>query len=331
MPNILAPEKPALRGVILAAGLGLRLRPLTHQIPKPLLPVAGRPILERTLDRLLVGGCRSVAINLHHLGERIRSAIGAEYRGMPIEYFDEPEILGTLGALQPMRRFLQPADLVILVNGDSLCRWPVGPLIARHRATRARATLLLAKRPDARELGGGVGVDRTGRIVQMRNGPTQGLVVRRLVFAGMHVFAPDLLAEVAEGPADIVENLYLPLLAGGERVESFGTGALWHDLGTPRRYLEGALAWVGGLPGGSWISPSAEISQGASIAGSIVEAGCRIETGARIEHSLILSGSSILGGSSLRSAVIGPGVEIPSGAMIENAMIVHEAGSISLR
>jgi NDP-sugar pyrophosphorylase family protein len=326
MPILISTPKPTLRGVVLAAGLGLRLRPLTDEIPKPLLPVAGKPILAHTLDALARAGCEAVAINLHHLGKMIRAAIGDAHRGMPIEYFDEPEILGTLGALPPMRDFLRPAGLLILANGDSLCRWPVESLIARHRATGARATLLLATRPDPAELGGGVGIDRRGRIVQMRDAPAVGVVARRRVFAGMHVFAPELLGEISEGPADIVESLYLPLLARGERIESFATRALWHDLGNRRRYLEGALAWVAGRPGGRWISPSAEISPTASIDRSILEAGCRIAAGATIERSVLLPGAAIGAGSVLRSALLGPGVSVPPGSLVEEELLVRTAG-----
>lgn len=325
MPMFAPTEAPSLRGVILAAGLGLRLRPLTNEIPKPLLPVAGRPILLRTLSSLARAGCEAVAINLHHLGSRIRAEIGSSYRGTPIEYFDEPEILGTLGALPPMRSFLRPAGLVVLVNGDSLCRWPVESLVARHLATGPRATLLLATRPDPAELGGGIGIDRTGRVVQMRNAPPIGIVARRRGFAGMHVFAPELLAEVPEGPADIVESLYIPLLEKGERIESFSTRALWHDLGTRQRYLDGALAWVAGRPRGSWISPSAEISPTALIGRSIVEAGCRVEAGVSIEGSVLLPGAAIGAGSRLRSALLGPGVRVPAGGTVEGELLVRQA------
>jgi mannose-1-phosphate guanylyltransferase len=320
-----------LRGVILAAGLGLRLRPLTQTLPKPLLPVAGRPILARTLDALVRAGCDAVAINLHHLGGLIRRAIGPFHRGVPIEYFDEPEILGTLGALPPMRSFLGGADLVVLANGDSLCRWPVEALIARHRATGARATLLLATRSDPAELGGGVGIDRTGRIVQMRDASAAGVVARRRVFAGMHAFAPDLLDAVAPGPGDIVESLYLPLLARGQRIESFATRALWHDLGNRRRYLDGALAWVAGRPGGRWIAPTAEIAPTASTDRSIVEAGCRIEDGARIEGSVLLPGAVVGAGSVVYATVLGPGVEVPAGGSAEEELLVGEVGAQGLR
>ncbi len=326
MKSLRSTARPSFRGVILAAGLGLRLRPLTNEIPKPLLPVAGRPILARTLDALARAGCEAVAINLHHLGGQIRIALGSSHQGMPIEYFEEPEVLGTLGALPPMRSFLRPAGLVIVVNGDTLCRWPIRSLIERHRATRARATLLLAKRPDPKEFGGGIGIDRMGRVVQMRDASPVGVVAGRRAFAGMHAFDPHLLGEVSEGPADIIERLYLPMLARGERIESFATAALWHDLGTPQRYLDGALAWVAGRAGKSWISPSAEISPGASITQSIVEVGCRIEAGASLHRSVLLAGAAIGAGSVVRSSVVGPGVSVLAGSTIEGDLLVREEG-----
>ena len=312
-----------MRGVILAAGLGTRLRPLTDEIPKPLLPVAGRPIVARTLDALARAGCEAVAINLHHLGGMIREAIGPSYRGMPIEYFEEREILGTLGALPPMRGFLAPADLVVLANGDSLCRWPVEALVARHRAGNARATLLLSERTDPAELGGGVGIDRTGRVVRMRDAPAVGAVARRLVFAGVHVFSPDLVASVPEGPADVVESLYLPMLARGDRIGSFATRALWHDLGTRRRYLDGALAWVAGRPQGRWISRLAQVSPSATVSRSIVEVGCRIGEGAKIEGSILLPGSIVGAGGVLRGALLGSGAEVPEGETVEDDLLLR--------
>src|SRR5262245_6139342 len=113
-----------LRALVLAAGRGERLRPLTATIPKPLLPVGGRPLAAWTLERLRLAGVEAAALNLHHLGDSIRAAFGASYRGMPLVYSDERELLGTGGALPPLRDFLGEADLVLVVNGDSLCRWP---------------------------------------------------------------------------------------------------------------------------------------------------------------------------------------------------------------
>jgi len=135
--------KPRIRALVLAAGEGTRLRPLTSFLPKPLLPVAGRPLIEHTLDRLAKVGCEAVAINLHHLGDAIRDHLGDDHQGMPITWSEErDERLGTLGALHPLRDFLRPAEVILLVNGDSLCAWPFSRLLRRHRDGGAAATLL---------------------------------------------------------------------------------------------------------------------------------------------------------------------------------------------
>src|SRR6476659_7929241 len=155
-----------LRALVLAAGLGTRLRPLTDALPKPLLPVAGLPILGHTLAQLAAAGCEAAAINLHHQGEEIRRRFGEAFAGMSLTYSAEPVLLGTLGALHPLRSFFAGCGAILLVNGDSLCRWPFRRLLRQHfrgRAEGTAATLLLASRPDPAEFGGGVGVDREGR------------------------------------------------------------------------------------------------------------------------------------------------------------------------
>ncbi|HEY4596691.1 MAG TPA: sugar phosphate nucleotidyltransferase, partial [Thermoanaerobaculia bacterium] len=260
-----------IRAVVLAAGLGTRLRPLTSLTPKPLLPVRGVPILGHALARLAAVGCEAVAVNLHYLGDQIRQRFGDSHAGVPLTWSEEPEILGTLGALHPLKEFLAPAELVLLVNGDSLCEWPFRKLIRKHLASGSRSTLLLTSRPDPARFGGGVGIDRAGRILSFRSGdPERGEVARRYVFAGAHVFSPDLLDRVGPGRSDIVRDLYVPMLAEGAVIDSVLDGGLWHDMGTPQRFLEGVLDWARAdwperLWRRSWISPEASLEAGAKV------------------------------------------------------------------
>lgn len=315
---------------MLAAGLGTRLRPLTDATPKPLLPVAGVPILGHTLAQLAAAGCEAAAVNLHYHGGQIRQRLGETFAGMPLTYSDEPELLGTLGAFHPLREFFAPADLVILINGDSLCRWPLKKMIRRHTATGARATLLLTTRPDPAAFGGGVGVDREGRILSFRSGdPEAGEVARRFVFAGAHVFSPELLERVRAGFSDIVRDLYIPLLAEGARLESVVTTGRWHDLGTPQRFLDGVLDWAkAGWPERlwrrSWVSPEAGIGAGARVMSSAVEAGARIGPRARVERSVLLPGSRVGEGSFVRESILGFGASVPPGTRVERRIIMPQ-------
>jgi len=324
-----------IRALVLAAGLGTRLRPLTNLTPKPLLPVRGVPILGHTLAQLAAVGCEAVAVNLHYLGEQVRQRFGDSHLGLPITWSEEPEILGTLGALHPLRDFLAPADLILLINGDSLCRWPLRRLIRRHLASGARSTLLLTSRPDPARYGGGVGIDRSGRLLSFRPGdPERGEVARRYVFAGAHVFSPDLLARVEPGPSDIVRNLYIPMLAEGELIDSIVDGGSWHDMGTPQRFLDGVLDWARAdwperLWRRSWISPEASLEARASVRRSSIEPGAKIGEGARVERSILLPGARIGKGCVVRETIVGPGASIPPGTWVERRIVMPQTAGLA--
>jgi len=326
--------RPRIRALVLAAGLGTRLRPLTENLPKPLLPVAGRPLVELTLDALAAIGCEAVALNLHHLGDKIRAALGTSYRGMPLTWSEEPEILGTLGALGPLADFLGAADAVLVINGDSLCRWPLARLLRRHFTTGARVTLLLSGRADPARFGGGVGTDGEGRIVSFRGGGfAAGPAEHRRVFAGVHALAPDLLRRVEARPSDIITDLYEPLLAEGVPIRSLVTSRPWHDLGTPARYLAGLQGWIQprwwprwwppGWPGSrrSWVSPDARVAPGAELERSLVEAGATVGEDVRLEGSLVLPGATIGAGSRLSGSMIDFGVELPPASRVHNRLV----------
>ena len=318
--------KPRLRALVLAAGRGERLRPLTDFLPKPLLPILGESVAARTLARLRSAGCEAAALNLHHLGDAIRRRLGDSAGGLPLVYSPETQLLGTLGALVPLRDFLAQAELVVVVNGDSLCRWPLGQLVRRHLRRRADATLLLARRADPDRFGGGVGVDREGRVVSLRLGDGGGPVVRRRVFAGAQVLAPRLLERIS-GPGDLVTGLYAPLIAEGGRLESVETGRRWHDLGTPRRYLDAALDWARVAWRGSRLQGSAVVERGARVRRSVLEGGARVERGARVEESLLLPGAAVGRGGGAWRSILGPGVILPPGTRVERRLVtVARAG-----
>jgi mannose-1-phosphate guanylyltransferase len=316
-----------LRAVVLAAGLGTRLRPLTDFAPKPLLPVAGLPILGHTLRSLAAVGCEAVAINLHHLGGALRAHFGDSFAGLPITWSEEPEILGTLGALAPLREFLRPADLVLLINGDSLCSWPLLRLLRRHRRGGAESTLLLTRRADPARFGGGVGIDPAGRVVSFRTGgPAAGAAARRYVFAGAHVFAPELVAAVEARRSDIVADLYQPMLAAGRPIDTLVSARPWHDLGTPQRYLDGVLetvrdGWPGRLVRRSWVASGVALGRRARVRRAAVEAGVEVAEGARVERSVLLPGARVGRGSVLHEAIVGFGAEVPAGTWVERRVV----------
>ncbi|HEV8582328.1 MAG TPA: NDP-sugar synthase [Thermoanaerobaculia bacterium] len=326
-----------IRALVLAAGLGTRLRPLTDHTPKPLLPVRGVPILGHTLAQLAAVGCEAAAVNLHHLGDQIRQRFGDAFAGMPLTWSEEPELLGTLGALHPLRDFFAPADLVLLINGDSLCRWPLRKLIRRHVAGGAQSTLLLAARPDPTAFGGGVGIDRTGSVLSFRPGdPELGEVERRYVFAGAHVFSPRLLSRVGPGRSDIVRELYVPMLEARERIDSLVDGGRWHDLGTPQRFLEGVLDWARAdwpqrLWRRSWIATGVTLAGKAKVRRSAVESRAQVGERARVERSVLLPGARIGRGCVVRESILGFGAAVPPGTWVERRIIMPQFAGFAPR
>ncbi len=328
-------SSPRLRALVLTAGFGTRLRPLTFFLPKALLPICGEAVAGHTLRQLAGAGCESAVLNLHHLGDAVSDHFGPEAHGMPIAYSPEAEIQGTLGALYPLRDHLVEADLVLLINGDTLCSWPLKTMIRHHLRSQADVTMLLHRKSPREALGGPVGVDARNRVVRLRDSEPVGEVHRRHLFMGAHILAPRLLESVEEKPADIVGDLYIPLLREKGRIQGVVTARRWHDLGTPERYLAASLDWARSrrLPGfrsRGVVSSLAEVDESATLHRAVVEAGAAVRAEARIGRSVILSGAIVARGCTVRSSVIGPDVELPPAASIEHRLVTRVRSGVQL-
>lgn len=309
------------RALVLAAGFGTRLRPLTAARPKPLIPVLGSSVLRRTLERLESAGCEAAAVNLHHRGRDIVEAIGERIGELTIRYSWEEEIRGTFGALAPLKEFFEGREIVV-VNGDSICRWPFEALLRRHRRAGADATLLLAARPDPRRFGGGVAVSADGRITGFGRGEGEESS-RRRVFAGAQVLGPALLERVPEGFAGLVIDLYRPMLSEGEEIASVTTRRRWHDLGTPKRVLEGILERARGIFRRSWISPGSQVDDGAVVRRAAIEEGVWVASGTRVERSFLLPGARIESGCRLRETIVGDDALVPAGTEVAGRLLTR--------
>jgi mannose-1-phosphate guanylyltransferase len=318
------------RCLVLAAGRGERLRPLSLVCPKPLLPVAGRPLAAWTLERLRAARVDAAALNLHHLGAAIRATFGADYRGLPLVYSEESELLGTGGALPPLAGFLGGAEVALVVNGDSLCRWPLERLVAAHRRGGAAATLLFHRTIDPRPYGGGVALE-AGRVVAFRAGALAWQSARtRRVFAGAAALDPRLLARLPAGFSDVVTSLYEPLLDAGETIAAVETARPWYDLGTPARYLEGALAFaLERYPErGARAMPGARVDPTARLRRVVVETGAAVGARARVERALVLPGAEVGAGARLEDAILGPGATLAPGERLVGTLRVVVDGAV---
>ena len=322
-------KKKRIRALVLCAGFGTRLRPLTWWLPKPLLPIAGEPVAGHTLRALHSAGCEAAVINTHHRAEDLPQAFGRSYRGLALEYSHESEIQGTYGALAPPRDLLTKSDAVVLVNGDSFCRWPIRKILAHHFRQGADATLLLLAKAPESALGGGIAVDAGGRVVQMREltkGP--GEIKRRHGFAGLHVLSPHLLERIESRPGDIIEDLYQPLLEEGGRIETkvLPRRIRWHDLGTPGRYHAASLDALRGrffARQKNSISPLAKVAEAVALDRCLVDRGAQIGRGASLKDCVVLEGAQIGDQCRIRSSIIGPGVVVAPSTEVEKRLMTR--------
>ncbi len=231
--------------MILAAGLGTRLRPLTDTLPKALLPVAGQPLLVWNLLLLRQHGISEVIINLHHLGHLIEEAIGDGSRfGLRITYSREGTLLGTGGGIKQVEAFFDGAPFLVL-NGDTLLELDLTALLRFH-LQRARhgailATLVLREDPEA-ERWGLVETNDVQEVLRIngrgRKDPTerrQDAAWRRM-FAGVHILDPAVLRDVPAGRASSIIEAYVTELAKGGVILGYDTRGYWSDVGTPERY-----------------------------------------------------------------------------------------------
>ncbi len=223
------------RAMVLAAGFGTRLAPITHTTPKPLVPVAGRPLLEHLLEFLRAGGIEEVVINLHHLGEQIEAHVGDGARfGLRVRYSAEDPILDTGGGIKRAEPLLAGEPFVV-ANGDSLLEIRLRDLIDWHRAHGGVATLAL--RPDADAARYGVveldDTDRVRRIVGLP--PTAKPGTRALMFPGLHVLEPEVFRWMdAGGVFSITRVTYPRMIEAGLPVFGWETHARWITIDTPQ-------------------------------------------------------------------------------------------------
>lgn len=217
------------RAMLLAAGFGTRLRPITLSVPKPLLPLGEVPLIDHQLRYLAVGGIRKVMINLHYLGGKIRAHVGDGGRfGLAVSYSEEEAILGTGGGIKKAETFFEGRAFVAL-NADALLDADIGEVARRHVEGRAAATMVV------KALGPG---DGHTPIDVGSDGKVKGFGKGRFFYTGLQVLGPEMLSVLppAGKPSSLIDDGYRPLLERGDRVSAFVHAGYAGDLGAPESY-----------------------------------------------------------------------------------------------
>jgi NDP-sugar pyrophosphorylase family protein len=231
----------AMKGMVFAAGEGQRLRPITAKTPKPLVPVAGRPMIEYPLLLLRHYGTKEIIINLHHLGDQIENYLGDGSRfGLKLCYSKESELLDTGGGLLKAKAFLQDATFIV-INTDVLIDLSLADVLAFHRRNAAAATLVL--RPDAHADGyGSMDIAEDGRICRFLDAKMPAppaASVRKLMFTGVQIVEPSIFdympATAGREKFSTTKDVYPKMLLEKERLYGFRFDGFWQDLGTAER------------------------------------------------------------------------------------------------
>jgi len=233
-----------VKALLLAAGEGTRLRPLTSDRPKPMVPVAGVPVIAYALDWLRANGVTEVAINTHYKPEPLMSFVGdGSAFGLSVLYSLEPELLGSSGALAPLRHFLGDEDSFLVLCGDVLTDLPLASVLAAHTRARADATIVLTQVDDPRRAGM-VEVDAAGWVRRLVEKPAQWTAQEAWANAGIYLLGRRIWEFLPSGGShDFGFDLFPALIAAGVRVFGVRSSALVLDIGSHER-LAAATALV---------------------------------------------------------------------------------------
>lgn len=293
--------------MILSAGYGTRLWPLTEDRTKPAIPILGKPLVGYVAEYLAGYGCDEILVNLHHRPESVRQALGDGSKfGVKLHYVEEPEILGTSGALDNARALLN-GNTFVVVNGKIITDIDLHAALETHRRMKAIATLVLLPNAACEKFS----------IVETAAGLLTGfggMPVREdfsndkppLMFTGIQILEPKIFDYIPRGVfSHSTTDVYPPAIAKGEPVAVHVAKGRWYELSTIRRYLD--------------ISLQLSAETGKSL---VAGAGCEISAGATVEQSILWDNVVVESGARVTRAVLGDNVRIGAGEVISDAAVV---------
>jgi mannose-1-phosphate guanylyltransferase/mannose-1-phosphate guanylyltransferase/phosphomannomutase len=315
--------------MVLAAGLGTRLRPLTYEITKPMVPVLDRPVMEHIVDLLDRHGFREVIANLHYFPETI-----SEHFGDRLHYRVEDELLGTAGGVRACAEFFGEEPFLV-ISGDALTDIDLTALAARHRESGGVATLAVKQVPDTREYGV-VLHDRAGRVTGFQEKPAPEEALSNLGNCGIYVFSREIFDYFPDRPfADWAQDVFPVLLENDVPFHIHEVREYWNDIGSLSELRQGTFdalrgelhldvegeetspgVIIAGAPldgdveveGPAWIGHDVSIGDGVRLMGPIVVGdGVRIGDRAQLRGSIVFPGTDVAADSILIGAIAGHG------------------------
>jgi mannose-1-phosphate guanylyltransferase len=326
-----------VKAVVLVGGEGTRLRPLTLTTPKPLLPIANVPFLERQLAWLGAHGVDEVVLSLGYLPDAFMEHFSDDRFGdIKLRFVVEHEPLGTAGGIRFAAEGID--ERVLVCNGDVLTDLDLGALLAFHTEREATATIALTQVGDPSAFGV-VPTRADGEVIAFVEKPPAGQAPSNWINAGTYVLEPEVIDGIPPRLTVSIERETFPrMLEGPERLFAMRSDAYWLDIGTPQKYLEAQLDVARGRLGrppvagaieqgdGVWVQPGAEIDPTADIAGpTVIGVGARVGAGARVEATVLGPGTIVGEGSNLLRSVVLRGATVAPGERVTDTVVSPEA------
>lgn len=320
---------------VVAAGFGERLRPITNHIPKPLLPLAGKPVIESVLERLSALQTKKIGINMHYKWQMISDWASSSPFSESITLFREDTLLGTGGALKNAASMLSGSTFVVH-NADVVSDINLQLLLEVHKKAENLVTLAIHDYPAFNN----VWIDDAGRLKAVGRSVSAGLQnVRAVAFTGIAIYSPEFLDFLPEGESRIVDA-WIRAVNGGHSIATVDvTGCLWTDIGSPLSYAEAVTSALASAGEQFSIAASVECPCMMQLEGwAVLESGCSIGEQTSIKRSIILPGTIVTAGSELKDVIAGPDYTInirnyleqqPTGGGICNSLLINDLSNSS--
>jgi NDP-sugar pyrophosphorylase family protein len=318
-----------MKGIILAAGYGTRLRPVTYTLPKPLVPLCNRPLIGWAIESYLAAGVEDIIVNLHHLPEPLERDVRARYgHRARLSFSFEEEILGTGGAIRRVRPQLERERDFFLVNGDTVQFPRLQELVDARRRGDSLAALTLRRAPEGDKFT--AVFHEGGLLTGFREGRGEALM-----FAGSHCISTRVFDYLPDREfSGIVGDVYEPVLRDGtETLAAITDDRLWFDVGTPQRYINASRAFLDATVNGelapaegSHVRGDSLVHETATAAPSLARStvGANSVVEGEVLDSVIWDGCTISRGVHLESCVVTHGVEISGPVELRNTLICRD-------
>lgn len=323
-----------MRAVVLVGGFGTRLRPLTDTVPKQMLPVVDRPMIEHVLDHLGRYGVDEAVLSLGYRPDAFTAAYpDGVCAGVRLQFAVDPVPLDTAGAIGYAAASAGIRERLLVVNGDVLTDLDVGALVDFHEDRGAEGTIALHRVEDPSAFGV-VPTDESGRVVAFVEKPPRDEAPTDLINAGTYVLEPSVLDRIPSGRRVSIEREVFPAMADDGTLYAMDGRTYWVDAGTPAQYLQAQLDLLDGRRDGrearpSGVSPHAAVHPQARVSRSVVAAGAAVEAGAVVADSVVLAGTVVRAGAKVRCSILAPGAVVGQDAIVEELSVVGDGATVA--